>query len=419
MTAPWFGNRDSRRNRDERDLAPARSALDAAAQALIDLDTRQGYVDEAIRAARELGGTDDLARSWTAVAERSFKASAEYLDATAKYPLIDTIGRPNYGLDVETARRAFIGAHRSMADAASDVDAFYARHRDRIEAGKRALAAIPQQIDAARRAADAVTEQAAALGDRDPKLLDLRSVTSAMDELSSAMARLAAGGPAPAQATAAAAVQAAASTLREALDDAPQLAARTRSALPSVRTRLDSLATRMQRMPEAMSAMWREFTQASSADLGQHPRAAEAALDSARTELRRAEAAVTAADPETAQEAITAARAHAVRADRFIDEVTHRLEQLRSARQDPRGAEHPVRFAIRDAQRLVVDRGLATEWGSVLDAQSARVDRAVAALDRPHPDYWAMLTELGSVRDFVADIVDRVRRRARQDAGGS
>jgi hypothetical protein len=165
--------------------------------------------------------------------------------------------------------------------------------------------------------------------------------------------------------------------------------------------------------------MWREFTQASSADLGQHPRAAEAALDSARTELRRAEAAVTAADPETAQEAITAARAHAVQADRFIDEVTHRLEQLRSARQDPRGAEHPVRFAIRDAQRLVVDRGLATEWGTVLDAQSARVDRAVAALDRPHPDYWAMLTELGSVRDFVADIVDRVRRRARQDDGGS
>ncbi len=417
MTGPWFGNRESRQNRD--DLAPARSALDAAAQALIDLDTRQGYVDDAIKAAGELGGTDELARSWTPVAERAFKASAEYLDATARYPLTDSVGRPNRGIDVETARRAFVGAHRSMADAAAAVDAFYSRHRDRIEAGKRALAVIPQQIDAARRAADAVTEQAAALGERDAKLLDLRSVTSAINELSAAMAQLTTGGPAPVQAQSAAAVQAAASALREALEDAPQLATRTRSSLPSVRTRLDSLATRMQRMPDALSAMWREFNQASSADLAQHPRAAEVALDSARHELGRAEAAVTAGAPESAQEAITAARAHAAEADRLIDEVTHRLEQLRSARADPRGAEHPVRFAIRDAQRLVVDRGLTAEWGTVLDAQSARVDRAVAALDRPHPDYWAMLTELKSVRDFVADIVDRVRRRARQDEGGT
>lgn len=415
MTGPWFRNRDARQNRD--DLAPARSALDAAAQALIDLDTRQGYVDDAIKAARELGGFDDLARSWTPIAETAFKASAEYLDATARYPLTDTFGRPNAGIEVETARRAFVGAHRSMADAAATVDAFYARHRDRIEAGKRALAVIPQQVDAARRAADTVTEQAAALSERDPQLLDLRSVTSAIDDLSAAMTQLAAGGPAPVQAQSAAAVQAAATALREALEDAPHLAARTRSSLPSVRTRLESLATRMQRLPEALSALWREFNQASSADLAQHPRKAEAALDSARRQLSRAEEAVRAADPESAQEAITAARAHAAEVDRLIDEVTHRLEQLRSVRQDPRGAEHPVRFAIRDAQRLVVDRALTAEWGTVLDAQSARVDRAMAALDRPHPDYWAMLTELQSVRDFVADIVDRVRRHARRDGG--
>ena len=71
--------------------------------------------------------------------------------------------------------------------------------------------------------------------------------------------------------------------------------------------------------------------------------------------------------------------------------------------------ERRVRFRIRDAQRLVVDTATVAEWGSVLDAQSARVDRAVAALTGPHPDYWALLTEVDAVTTFVADIVARVR----------
>ncbi len=412
MTSPWFGGG---RNRRHTDLTPARSALDGAAQALIDLDTRQGYVDDAIKAARELGGLDDLARSWKAIAERSFTASAEYLDATAKYPLTDTYGEPNAGLDVEAARRAFIGAHRSMADAAADVDAFYVRHRERIESGKQALAAIPRQIDEARRAANAATDKAASVGERDPKLLDFRSVMTGIDSVSAAMAQLTAGGSLAAQQQSAAGVRSAAAALSQALDEAPQLADRARTSLPSVRTRLDSLATRMQRLPQAQSAMWQEFNQASSADLAQHQHQAEAGLAAARAEFGKAETAVAGGDPETAHDAIAATRAQANAVDRLIDEVTNRLEQLRAVKRDPRAAENPVRFAIRDAQRLVVDRGLAAEWGSVLDAQSARVDRAVAALDGPHPDYWALLSELQAVRAFVTDIVDRVRQRAHRD----
>ncbi|MDQ6658701.1 MAG: hypothetical protein M3Z00_10855 [Actinomycetota bacterium] len=417
MTSPWFGDRESRRNRREPDLTPARSALDGAAQALIDLDTRQGYVDEAIRTAHELGSQDDLGRSWAPIAEKSFAASAQYMEASARYSLTDVYGKPNAGLDVEAARRAFADAHRSMADAAAAVDSFYRRHRERIESGKRAMAAIPLQIDTAKKAATAATDQAMALAQQNPALLDYRSVSSAMDGLSAAVAQLNSAGGLTAEQQAAAAVQSAANSLSEALHDAPQLAERTRTSLPAVRTRLDSLATRMQRLQPAQSALWREFSQANSADLGQHGNRAQAALAAARAAFDTAGQAVAAGDPETARDAIATARSHAADADRLIDDVTDRLDTLRSVKADPRRAEQPVRFAIRDAQRLVVDRGLAGEWGSALDAQSARVDRAVAGLDVPHPDYWAMLTELQAVRAFVADIVDRVRQQAHKAAG--
>ncbi|MDQ2845667.1 MAG: hypothetical protein M3Y77_04800 [Actinomycetota bacterium] len=417
MTSPWFGDRESRRHRREPDLTPARSALDGAAQALIDLDTRQGYVDEAIRTAHELGSQDDLGRTWAPIAEKSFAASAQYMEANAKYALTDVHGRPNASLDVEAARRAFADAHRSMADAASAVDSFYGRHRERIESGKRAMAAIPLQIDAAKKAATAATDQASVLAQQNPGLLEYRSVSSAIDGLSAAMAQLNATGAPTAQQQAAAAVQAAAGALSQALQEAPQLAERANTSLPSVRTRLDSLATRMQRLQPAQSALWREFSQANSADLGQHGQQAAAALTAARGAFDIAGKAVADGHPEDAQDAITTARSHAADADRLIDDVTGRLDTLRSVKSDPRAAEQPVRFAIRDAQRLVVDRGLAGEWGSALDAQSARVDRAVAGLAVPHPDYWAMLSELQAVRAFVADIVDRVRQQARKAAG--
>ena len=57
----------------------------------------------------------------------------------------------------------------------------------------------------------------------------------------------------------------------------------------------------------------------------------------------------------------------------------------------------------------MVNRGLVKEWGSVLDAQVARIDRAEADLVGPHPNYWAYLQVLASVETFVKGVVERVR----------
>lgn len=419
MTSAWFGGGTSRGS--GADLDAARSAIDGAAQALLDLDTRQGYVDDALRTAREFAdpmSTDDLQRKWRTITEKCFAASAAYLDATAKFPLVDSMGRDNRTLDVGAARRAFLDAHRAMADASTAVDSFYRAHRERIDAAARAAAAVPGQIAAARRAANDVVELAGEVGGANPALLDLRTVTGPLDALTAALATLDAATHPRAQQTAALAVTEAAEQLSTALEEAPRLTERARSAVPSVRTRLQALDTRLERLPVAQSALWREFNQASSADLAQHHHRAEHLLTEARSTLTDAERAIGDGDPESAHDAIDAARRLAHQVDGLIDDVTHRLERLRAIRDDPGQAEAKVRFSIRDAQRLVVDRGLAVEWGSVLDAQTARVDRAVAALQGVHPDYWALVRELDAVHDFVRDVVERVRQSARQGGAG-
>lgn len=419
MTSTWFGGGNSRGSGP--DLDAARSAIDGAAQALLDLDTRQGYVDGALKTAREFAdpmATDDLQQRWRSIADRCFAASAAYLDATAKFPLVDATGRDNRSLDVQGARRAFLDAHRAMADASSAVDAFYRSNRERIDGAARAAAAVPGQIAAARRSASSVVEKAGEVGAANPSLLDLRTVTGPLDALTDALATLDAATQPRAQQTAALAVSESAQRLTAALDDAPRLGERVRAALPSIRTRLQSLRTRLERLPAAQSALWREFNQASSADLAQHNTRAEELVGQARNTMADAERALTAGDPETAHDAIDSARDLAGRVDGLIDDVTQRLERLRSIRDDPGQAESKVRFSIRDAQRLVVDRGLAGEWGSVLDAQSARVDRAVAALHGVHPDYWALVRELDAVREFVGDVVERIRQSARQGGTG-
>jgi len=98
-------------------------------------------------------------------------------------------------------------------------------------------------------------------------------------------------------------------------------------------------------------------------------------------------------------------------AEDLVDAVTGRLATLRAIRENPQAKVDEVRFRLRDAQHLAVQRGLTAEWGSVLDAQLDRIDRAVDALTGVHPDYWAYARDLDAVADFIAGVVARMRGR--------
>jgi hypothetical protein len=64
---------------------------------------------------------------------------------------------------------------------------------------------------------------------------------------------------------------------------------------------------------------------------------------------------------------------------------------------------------LRDAQRLVVDRGLVERFGPILDAQSVRLQNAQDRLTGTHPDYWFYLSELRGVRERAKGVVSDVR----------
>jgi hypothetical protein len=81
---------------------------------------------------------------------------------------------------------------------------------------------------------------------------------------------------------------------------------------------------------------------------------------------------------------------------------------------DPSAAAGKVRFQVRDAQLLAVNLGLVEQWGSVLDAQVLRVDRAVATLTGRHPDYWGYLVDLRAISDFVTGVVNKMKDEARR-----
>ena len=68
-----------------------------------------------------------------------------------------------------------------------------------------------------------------------------------------------------------------------------------------------------------------------------------------------------------------------------------------------------TRFVLRDAQRLVVDRGLVKRFGPILDAQSVRLQNAQDRLTGVHPDYWLYLSELRGVRQRAQEVVAEAR----------
>jgi hypothetical protein len=100
------------------------------------------------------------------------------------------------------------------------------------------------------------------------------------------------------------------------------------------------------------------------------------------------------------------------RAEEAHDAVTGRLAELREVRADPAKLAADTRFVLRDAQRLVVDRGLTKRLGPILDAQSVRLQNAQDRLTGVHPDYWLYLTELRGVRERAQEIVAEARAAA-------
>jgi hypothetical protein len=414
MSTSWFGGRTFPNPQQE----AAQAALDGAVAAFLDLDSRQSYVAEAMAALREIGGPDTatgtsgLAVEWSRIADRCLQASGEYLEVSNRFRLTDELGRSTR-VDLGTARSSFVQVHRALADAATAVDAFYRKHSAELEQARSALAAAPRLAQEAKQAAMSAEQE---LTSAEQDGVAYRSVQDAAGSLVTALGELNAaegsGATGPLR-RAAAAVRSAAALVIDRIGRARSLGPAVRSSLSSVRTRAEALGNRLEQLPATRSALLREFSAANAADLTGTDAAAQRELEQARTDIAAADRTLADGDPEGASELLQQARSHLATAEAGQKALTDRLRLLRETRDDPGAAAKTTRFKLRDAQRLVVDRNLIKEWGSVLDAQSDRIDRAVADLSGPHPDYWGYLQALAAVESFVKGVIDRVRAEIR------
>jgi hypothetical protein len=408
MSRSWSG-RLTRRPQDQ----AAQAAQDGAVAAFLDLDNRQSYVKDAIDAAS--GSTvanSDLMREWGAVAQRSFEASSKYLATAESHSLLDAADRPT-GVDPVAATNAFGQVHQALAEAAVAVDGFYRKHADELEKARSLRSATPQ-ISADARAAAVSAEAALTKAENDG--FAYPSVMTAAGELVDALSSLktaeTVGSPLEIRHTAAA-VHAAADGVSSRIAAARSLSSTVRGSLSSVKTRIEAVTTRLESLPGTRSALLREFSADCSDDLSGADDRARKSLQDARSQWSAADGALRAGQPEPAADHLTAARAKLSAAETDGDSMGRRLRILRDTRADPVAAAKATRFKLRDAQLLVVDRGLVAQWGSVLDAQSARIERAAADLTGTHPDYWSYLQTLQSVDAFIKNIIDRVRGEAR------
>lgn len=375
------------------------AARNAATQGFLALDDEQRAAADAVRAADELAGAHRLWPQWEQVSGQCDRATEAYLAATQRFPLDGSV--PLGG-----AKAADEQALREIQAARQAITRFRSQHSRLIDEADMLIRNLPQSIQQARVAlvdADKAISAAEAGGFPSrraaEKLVEAVRAESAIDTATGLRERSSA-----AQLTLELARSAA--TLAA---EAPQTAASVRSALRSVATRREAATTKIERIEPALSALRREFSEPCSRDLVDAERVARAAVAAAGTALGEAERLAASGDWDDAADAVARARAELGRAEERAQAAADRLTVLREVRADPSKEAATTRFVLRDAQRLVVDRGQVARFGPILDAQSVRLEHAQQRLTGVHPDYWLYLTEMRGIRDRVKGVVDDVR----------
>ncbi len=368
------------------------------------MDRRQSAADAAVHAADQIFPERRTGARWEPVRHKCYGAAEVYLTLSAELEAAQQGGPP-----VPQGRQRVDAAVRQLADAARAVDEFYRGDQGKLEEAVAVLGAVPRLAQQVKAAAAEVRGRAAE--SEFANYPSVRKGATAVDEALVTLEASGSGAPAGAVREAANRLERATRELADALAQAPSRAAAANTAISSVTTRLAAVRTRAERVPQAFSALLREFNAASSADLANNERESQRAIEAADAALGRARTAAE-NNPEFALDLTTSARGFLAEAEQRVDAVTKRLTLLRAIRSDPQEQAKAVRFRLRDAQMLAVSRGLVTEWGSVLDAQAARIDRISETLSGRHPDYWAYVTELNAVTEFIAGVVERMRRQA-------
>jgi chromosome segregation ATPase len=398
-----------RRGDDQR--AEAQAAKDEAAQAFYELDTAQRDLEISIET---IAAVDQTPQARRALAEH--RALVERIDAVsaAYITTVDAHDVDREGLDhgaAARARAALTQAKNDLVAARQELERFQAglapllgkaetqlaRLAPAREQAKASLLAATRALDAVRASgltADDLAARLAALGPDLDKINEgagkhgVRETVQRADD-----------------------VRRTAEAVRAEAERLPQRAEEIDKRLVSLRTRIQALATRAEGVAPVLSELRRGFSAACWQDLQHVP-------DQAAEAVRQAEAALVQARTARAEQHWSDATARIATVRALLDDVDgavgaagDRLRRLKEVRRDPSAEVEKTRFVIRDAQRLAMQGRTTPEprHARPLDEAVARLDRALAALQGRHPDYWAFLTESAAVRETANRVVANIR----------
>ncbi|WP_412516962.1 molecular chaperone DnaJ [Actinomadura madurae] len=405
------GDQRRRGGRGAQAAAGAVEAREAAAAAFYDMDQAQKYIDGRVTVFEDLdaAAAAPARREFAGLSEAADAASVAYISVLDAHDLDDRDRSP---AEYDAARRAFVASTERLQQITRNLNGFAERLAPQMARLESALDQLPPRLAAAR---DAVAAADAAVAAAKDAGMDASEPEADLERARQVLAQLGSQGLGglglDGAIRKAEEVRDIAERAREAAAELPQLAQKVRNSLASVRTRVDVVANRVGPVKEAMRVLVRGYSQACWQDLKGAPDSIEAAVTRARERLNEASAHAARTEWNQAQRALTAARTELNAADRRAGQVTGRVEELKAVAEDPSRPAEGVRFAVRDAQRLAMAQpgGPAPQHVRVLDSLVERLENAPNRLTGAHPDYWAYLQELESIKTAAGDVVTRIR----------
>ncbi|WP_234426198.1 hypothetical protein [Streptomyces kebangsaanensis] len=404
-TRRWFGGRA------ETQRAEAQAAKDAAAAAFYELDTAQRDLRisiETITAVDDSPAARRAVADFEALGQRIDEASRRYIEAVDAQDLdrddLEASVASRARVDLTYAKNELYGVKRELdrfADGLGPLlgkaETQLARVAPGVERARQALSAAAGALDSARGSGLGADDLAARLAALAPELTRLNQ-GAGQHGVQQTLER------AERVAREAEAIRAEAVRL-------PERAAEIDRRLVSLRTRAQALSTRAGQVEPVLSELRRRFTAACWQDLQPVPEQAADNVRQAELRLKDAQAAREAQRWPDATALLSTVRALLNTTDEAVSAAGDRLRRLNEVQKDPQAEIERTRFAVRDAQRLAMaDRTTPDpRHARPLDDSVARLERAVAALEGRHPDYWHFLTETEAIRRTVADVVALIR----------
>jgi len=400
----WWRRGDNQR-------AEAQAAKDAAAEAFYELDTAQRDLEISIETISAVDDTPEARRAlagFRALGERIDQASSAYiatvdahdldrdeLDHAAAGRAVTQLNRAKD--DLVNVRTELERYRTSLAPLLGRAETQLAQLAPARERAKASLLAASQALDAVRATGLKADDLAARLATLGPELTKLNEGANkhGVKETVQRADRM----------------RREAEAVKAEAERLPELAREIDQRLVSLRTRVQALGTRAEGVAPVLSELRRGFSLACWQDLQSVPDQAAEAVRQAETALAEARRARTEQRWADASARLATVRTLMDDVDGAVGAAGERLRKLKEVRQDPKGEVEKTRFVIRDAQRLAM-QGRATpepRHARPLDEAVARLDRALAALEGRHPDYWAFLTETAAVRETANRVVSNIR----------